>query len=101
MEDIQSSASRWSLVAGNLCLYAGFMIFESVADHGTPASHRAVLEVGEIWVALFITAVLAARCSRQHNGAGLVKAAGRQVIQSLVWPLVIEYLPEPVELSLL
>jgi hypothetical protein len=37
----------------------------------------------------------------EHNGAGLVKAAVRQIIQPFVRPLVIEHLPEPVELCLL
>jgi hypothetical protein len=49
------------LVAGNLCLYASFMVFESVAYHGIRASRQAVWEVGGIWAALFIAAVLAAR----------------------------------------
>jgi hypothetical protein len=51
----------FSLVAGNLCLYASFIIFESIAYHGTPTSHRAVWEVGGIWAALFAAALLAAR----------------------------------------
>jgi hypothetical protein len=49
------------LVAGNLCLYASFMIFESVAFGGTPASPWAIWEVGGIWAVLFLAAVLAAR----------------------------------------
>jgi hypothetical protein len=50
----------FSLVIGNLCLYASFMIFESVAFGGTPASPWAIWEVGGIWAALFLAAVLAA-----------------------------------------
>jgi hypothetical protein len=49
------------LVIGNLCLYATFMIFESVAYGGTPVSPLALWEVGGIWAALFLAAVLAAR----------------------------------------
>jgi len=49
------------LASGNLCLYACFMVFDSVVYRGTPASRRAVWEVGGMWVALFIAAVLAAR----------------------------------------
>jgi hypothetical protein len=37
------------------------MIFESVAFGGTPASPWAIWEVGGIWAALFLEAVLAAR----------------------------------------
>lgn len=51
----------FSIIIANLCLYASFMIFESVAITGAPVSHRAVWEVGGIWVMLFLVAVLAAR----------------------------------------
>jgi exosortase/archaeosortase len=61
LPDGRHSKLGFSLVAGNLCLYASFIVFESVAYHGTPASRQAVWEVGGIWAALFITAVLAAR----------------------------------------
>ena len=51
----------FSITIANLCLYASFMIFESVAFAGAPVSHRAEWEVGGIWVMLFLVAVLAAR----------------------------------------
>jgi hypothetical protein len=51
----------FSIIIGNLCLYASFMVFESVAFGGTPVSPRTVCEVGAIWAALFLAAVLAAR----------------------------------------
>lgn len=49
------------IVSGNLCLYASFMVFESVAFGGIPASSWAVWEVGAIWTVLFFAAFLAAR----------------------------------------
>jgi hypothetical protein len=48
-----------SLVILNLCLYAGFMIFESMVYRGHPASRQAVWEVGGIWATLFVAALLA------------------------------------------
>src|SRR5271155_2161195 len=39
--------------------------------------------------------------ARKYHGAGLVQAAGSRIVESLVRPLVIEHLPETVELSLL
>ena len=50
----------FSIIMGNLCLYASFMIFESVAVSGTPVSDRAEWQAGGIWAALFLVAVLAA-----------------------------------------
>jgi 4-amino-4-deoxy-L-arabinose transferase-like glycosyltransferase len=50
-----------SLVVGNLCLYASFMIFELTASDGIPASHRAMWELEGIWATLFLAAFLAAR----------------------------------------
>jgi 4-amino-4-deoxy-L-arabinose transferase-like glycosyltransferase len=54
----------FSLVVGNLCLYASFMIFELTASHGIPESHRAMWEVEGIWAMLFLAAFLAARFLR-------------------------------------
>ena len=51
----------FSLVVGNLCLYASFMIFESTPSREIPASNRAMWEVGGIWATLFLAAVLGAR----------------------------------------
>ena len=42
-----------------------------------------------------------ARGARKDHCTGLVKASRRQVVQSLVRPLMVEHLSEPVELSLL
>jgi hypothetical protein len=50
----------FSLIVMNLCLYAGFMLFESMAYRGQPVSQQAVWEVGGIWTALFLAALLAA-----------------------------------------
>ena len=50
----------FSLVIANLCLYAGFMMFEAMNDRGQPTSLQAVWEVGGIWSALFVAALLAA-----------------------------------------
>ena len=56
------ASEAWVLnIIANLCLYASFMIFESVAFAGAPVSHRAEWEVGGIWLMLFLVAVLAAR----------------------------------------
>ena len=49
------------VIVVNLCLYASFMIFESVAFDETPVSPRAIWELSGIWAVLFLTAVLAAR----------------------------------------
>jgi cytochrome bd-type quinol oxidase subunit 2 len=51
----------FALLVGNLCLYASFMVFESVIYDGAPASRQAVWEVGGIWAVLFLAAILAAR----------------------------------------
>ena len=51
----------FSIIIVNLCLYASFMIFESVAFAGAPVSHQAEWEVGVIWVVLFLVAIWAAR----------------------------------------
>lgn len=54
------STLGFSLVAGNPCLYAGFMVFESVVRVNA-ASHGAIWEDVAIWAALFAAALLAAR----------------------------------------
>src|ERR1035437_2644159 len=41
------------------------------------------------------------QCARKYHGAGLVNAAGRLIVQSLVRPFVVEHLPELIELLLL
>ena len=41
------------------------------------------------------------QCARKHHGAGLVNAAGRLIVQSLMRPLVVEDLPELIKLLLL
>jgi hypothetical protein len=60
---IYSSSDCLRLTARlNLCLYADFLIFESIVYRGQPASNQAVWEVGGFWAALFVTALLAALC---------------------------------------
>jgi hypothetical protein len=44
----------FSLIIGNLCLYAGFITFESVAYGGTPVSPSGLWEVGGIWGRFFL-----------------------------------------------
>lgn len=50
-----------SIIIANLCLYASFMILESVAFAGAPVSPRAEWEVWGIWSMLFLMAAFAAR----------------------------------------
>ncbi len=59
----------FSLVVVNLFLYAGFMIFESMAYRGQPASQQAVWEVGGIWSALFLAALVAAHFLKSKTQA--------------------------------
>jgi hypothetical protein len=57
------------LVVINLCLYAGFIIFESVAYDGQPASKQTVWEIGGVWSALFLAALLAAHFLKNKTRA--------------------------------
>jgi hypothetical protein len=63
------SGLGFSLVILNLCLYAGFLIFESIVHRGQPASNHAVWEVGGFWAALFVGAVLPALCLKTKTQA--------------------------------
>ncbi len=56
------SGLGFSLVILNVCLYAGFLIFESIVYRGQPTSNQGVWEVGGIYAALFVAALLAALC---------------------------------------
>jgi hypothetical protein len=51
----------FSIIIANLCLYASFIIFESIASVGAPVSHQAEWEFWGICAMLFLVAVLAAR----------------------------------------
>jgi hypothetical protein len=51
----------YALVLTNLCLYAGFMIFEWLAYKGYPASKEAAWQVGGFYCGLYFAALLAAR----------------------------------------
>ena len=51
----------FSIIIANLCLYASFMILESVAFAGALISPRAEWEVWGIWLMLFLVAAFAAR----------------------------------------
>ncbi len=51
----------YALVLLNLCLYAGFMVFESFAYQGQPVSKEATWQVGGFYSGLFSAALLAAR----------------------------------------
>jgi cell division protein FtsW (lipid II flippase) len=57
------------LVVMNVCLYAGFLIFESVAYDGQPVSKQAVWEVGGVYLALFLVALLAAHFLKNKTQA--------------------------------
>lgn len=51
----------FSIIIANLCLYASFMVLESVAFAGAPVSPRAEWEVWGAWLILFLVAAFAAR----------------------------------------
>jgi hypothetical protein len=57
------------LVVVNLCLYAGFIIHESIAYHGQPASQGAMWEVRGFYSALFLTALFAAHFLKSKTHA--------------------------------
>jgi hypothetical protein len=57
------------LVVMNVCLYAGFLIFESVAYDGQPVSKQAVWEVGGDYLALLLAALLAAHFLKNRTQA--------------------------------
>ena len=44
----------FAMIIANLCLYASFIIFGSVAFGATPVSSRAAWEVSGIWMPLFL-----------------------------------------------
>ena len=57
------------LVVVNLSLYAGFIIFESVAYHGPPASQEAAWELRGFYSAFFLAALLAAHFLKSKTQA--------------------------------
>ena len=58
----------FSIVIGNLCLYASFLIFELSQVNAPSVSARSLWEVGGIWVVLFLVAALAARFLEAKTG---------------------------------
>jgi hypothetical protein len=53
----------------SLCLYASFIIFDSVTSRGHPVSQQAVWEVTGIYVVLFLVALVAAYVLKAKNVA--------------------------------
>ncbi|MBB5061675.1 hypothetical protein HDF16_006411 [Granulicella aggregans] len=63
------SRCGYALALMNLCLYAGFMIFEWFAYPGQPASKEAAWQVGGFYSGLFSAALLAARFLKNKTQA--------------------------------